>query len=164
MVKAIEDVTNHDVKAVEYFLRDKVKLQRARTRARTRARIASLECICCAQLNGMDQLAGYLHFACTSEDINNLAYARMVQESMYVRNVALVLGLQKHAAVRVLCFFFIFKEQAAETSHADLVMTVAAMVQTTAATPMLALTHGQPATPTTLGKELANFAYVGFEL
>jgi len=47
----------------------------------------------------------------------------------------------------------------------DLVMTVAAMVQTTAAaTPMLALTHGQPATPTTLGKELANFAYVGFEL
>lgn len=104
-VKAIEDVTNHDVKAVEYFLRDK--------------------------LNDMDQLAGYLHFGCTSEDINNLAYARMVQESM---------------------------NKLLKPAMRDLVMTVAAMVQTTAATPMLALTHGQPATPTTLGKELANFA------
>lgn len=65
----------------------------------------------------------------------------------------------------VSCFFFHFsRNKLLKPAMRDLVMTVAAMVQTTAATPMLALTHGQPATPTTLGKELANFAYVGFEL
>jgi adenylosuccinate lyase len=107
-IKNIEAETNHDVKAIEYWLKAKL--------AKNREVLSSLE---------------FIHFACTSEDINNLAYALMVAESraevMLPRLDALVGALKqlarKHAAM-----------------------------------PMLSRTHGQPASPTTLGKELANFA------
>src|SRR5436305_5769091 len=108
-IKNIEAETNHDVKAIEYWLRSKLgKNQEAQ---------GALE---------------FIHFACTSEDINNLSYALMLRESrqkvMLPRLDALVEALRglakRHAAV-----------------------------------PMLARTHGQAATPTTLGKEMANFAH-----
>ena len=107
-IKNIEAETNHDVKAIEYWLKAKL--------AKNREVMSSLE---------------FIHFACTSEDINNLAYALMVGESraevMLPRLDALV-GVLKQLARR----------------HA--------------AMPMVSRTHGQPASPTTLGKELANFA------
>jgi adenylosuccinate lyase len=107
-VKAFEAVTNHDVKAVEYFLREK------------------LEGVSGASGN----LVAFLHFASTSEDINNLSYALMLRD----------------ARQRVL---------------APAMKTLASELRTLAhrfaGVPMLARTHGQPATPTTLGKELANF-------
>lgn len=107
----IERTTVHDVKAVEYFLK---------------RRLAAAEG---TQLPGVSEL---VHFCCTSEDINNLSYALMVQGA--VRDVWL-------PAARALV------EQVAELAreHADV--------------SMLALTHGQPATPTTLGKELAVLAH-----
>lgn len=105
-VKAIEAVTGHDVKAVEYFLREKL----AGTSLAGRA--------------------GFVHFACTSEDINNLAQALMLRDGLAV------LRGEQRALVAVL------RGLAAE--HAE--------------TPMLARTHGQPASPTTLGKEIAVFA------
>ncbi|WP_448630812.1 adenylosuccinate lyase [Cellulomonas soli] len=112
----IERTTVHDVKAVEYFLK---------------RRLAAAP-----QVLGEDTvLAGVgelVHFACTSEDINNLSYALMVRGA--VREVWLP----------------------AATELAD---QVAAMAHEHAQQPMLALTHGQPATPTTLGKELAVLAY-----
>lgn len=105
-VKDIERTTNHDVKAVEYFLKEKI------------AGHAELEF-----------LSEFFHFACTSEDINNLAYAAMLREA---RNEALLpLMDEVVAALRVRAH-----------DYAD--------------QPMLARTHGQPASPTTLGKELAN--------
>ena len=107
-VKAIEAETNHDVKALEYWLREKV-----------------------AGNGELDRAAGFIHFACTSEDINNLAYALMVRDARGV----LTAELEALEARLV--------ELA--HAHADL--------------PMLARTHGQPATPTTLGKEIANFVY-----
>ncbi|HJS22494.1 MAG TPA: adenylosuccinate lyase [Steroidobacteraceae bacterium] len=106
-VKAIEARINHDVKAVEYYVRE--RLQAAGAEA------AHLE---------------FVHFACTSEDINNLAYALMLaaarQEQLLPALSALI-------------------EQLRTLAHAQ------------AETPMLARTHGQPASPTTLGKEVANF-------
>jgi adenylosuccinate lyase len=107
-IKNIEAETNHDVKAIEYWLKAKL--------AKNREVLSSLE---------------FIHFACTSEDINNLAYALMIAESraevMLPRLDALVGALKqlarKHAAM-----------------------------------PMLSRTHGQAASPTTLGKEMANFA------
>nr|MBP6515279.1 adenylosuccinate lyase [Steroidobacteraceae bacterium] len=108
-VKAIESRTNHDVKAVEYYLRD--RLQAAGAGA------AELE---------------FIHFACTSEDINNLAYALMLDEAR--RQVLLPLMEQLRQALR-----------ARAHAHAEL--------------PMLSRTHGQPASPTTLGKEMANVAH-----
>jgi adenylosuccinate lyase len=107
-VKAIEAETNHDVKAIEYWLKEKVAGNRELERA-----------------------AEFIHFACTSEDINNLAYALMIHKG---RNV-LVTELEALEAQLV----------ALAHAHADL--------------PMLARTHGQPATPTTLGKEMANFIH-----
>ena len=109
-VKELEKETNHDVKAVEYFLREK--------------------------LNGVSsaatKLGPYIHFACTSEDINNLAYALMLTDA---RQHVLVPGMKALTDdLRALAHEF-----------ADL--------------PMLSRTHGQPASPTTLGKELANFVY-----
>jgi len=107
-VKALESTTNHDVKAVEYFLRE--KLEGVSSHGNT--------------------LIAFLHFACTSEDINNLAYAQMLRD---VRQTVLVPKLAALAAdLRRLAHRF-----------ADV--------------PMLARTHGQTASPTTLGKEMANF-------
>jgi adenylosuccinate lyase len=108
-VKAIEKTTNHDVKAVEYHLRH------------------ALEAAGCtpAQLE-------FVHFACTSEDINNLAYALMLAEA---RRAVLLPGLARLEAT--------LAKLAHE--HADL--------------PMLSRTHGQAASPTTLGKELANVVH-----
>ncbi len=107
-VKAIEATTNHDVKAVEYFLKERVagdpELERAKE---------------------------FFHFACTSEDINNLSYGLMLAEAR--RDVLLPLMDRVVAAVRALAHRF-----------ADV--------------PMLSRTHGQPASPTTLGKEMANVA------
>jgi len=107
-IKALEAKTNHDVKAVEYFLRQKLE----------------------GVDNGSGRLASFIHFACTSEDINNLAYALMLRDA---RQRVLLPALRDiGGALRELAHRF-----------ADV--------------PMLARTHGQPATPTTLGKEVANF-------
>ena len=108
-VKAIEATTNHDVKAVEYWLRE---------------RFAGNE-----ELRGA---AEFIHFACTSEDINNLAHARMVKAG---RDAVLLPAIDRIVA----------RLEALASQHADLAM--------------LARTHGQPATPTTMGKEMANVAH-----
>ena len=107
-IKDIEATTNHDVKAVEYFIKDKFRGQ--------------------AALN--DSLE-FIHFACTSEDINNLSYALMLKDS---RSIVLD------------------KMQQMIDSIVDLAITHADQ-------PMLSRTHGQTASPTTLGKEMANVAY-----
>ena len=108
-VKAIEAETNHDVKAVEYFLRERLK---------DNAEVM--------------KVAEFIHFACTSEDINNLAHALMLKRA---RDSVLLPALDR------------------------IVEKLAAFSHELAAVPMLAHTHGQPASPTTLGKEMANFAY-----
>ena len=105
-VKAIERSTNHDVKAVEYWLKERFSAVPEIVRA-----------------------AGFIHFACTSEDINNLAYGLMLAAAR--RDVLL-------------------------PALATLVAELRALAHQHAALPMLARTHGQPATPTTLGKEIAN--------
>jgi adenylosuccinate lyase len=105
-VKEIEATTNHDVKAVEYFIRERLG-DGPETQA----------------------LKDFLHFACTSEDINNLAYALMLRSA---RNDVIL------PAMREVCG----KLQSMARDHA--------------AQPMLSRTHGQTASPTTLGKELAN--------
>ena len=106
-VKAIERTTNHDVKAIEYWLKERF-----------------------ADVPEIARAAEFIHFACTSEDINNLAYDRMLGDAR--RDVLLPVLAELTADLRAL-------------AHAH------------AALPMLGRTHGQPATPTTLGKELANF-------
>jgi adenylosuccinate lyase len=108
-IKAIEAETNHDVKAIEYWLRDRL-----------------------GQNREVQRSLGFIHFACTSEDINNLAYALMLAESR-VRVMLPALD-RVIAALRALA-----------RAHAE--------------RPMLARTHGQPASPTTLGKEVANFVH-----
>ena len=107
-VKAIERETNHDVKAVEYFVREQL--------GSAGAPAGSLE---------------FVHFACTSEDINNLAYALMLSEA------------REHVLLPAI---------AGVTSHLD------GLADRHAALAMLSRTHGQPASPTTLGKEAANFS------
>ena len=109
-VKVLEAETNHDVKAVEYFLREKLD----------------------GTSNAATALGPYLHFACTSEDINNLAYALMLTDARQKVLIPSMKTLTKDL-------------QTLAHEFADL--------------PMLARTHGQPASPTTLGKELANFVY-----
>jgi adenylosuccinate lyase len=104
-VKQIEARTNHDVKAVEYYVREVLLAAGAST--------ANLELV---------------HFGCTSEDINNLSYAKLL-----------------HAARVVL-----------QAAAAELTAALAALAHAHADLPMLARTHGQPASPTTLGKEFAN--------
>ncbi len=108
-VKAIEQETNHDVKAVEYWLREVLS---------TNAEALSA--------------LSFLHFACTSEDINNLCYSLMLRDS------------RQHVMLPVLDRVI---EKLRQLAHrlADL--------------SMLSRTHGQPATPTTLGKEMANVVY-----
>ena len=105
-VKAIERQTNHDVKAVEYWLKERF-----------------------AAVPEVARVAEFIHFACTSEDINNLAHGIALVEAR--RDVLLPLLHDVTADLRALAH-----------AHAGL--------------PMLARTHGQPATPTTLGKEIAN--------
>ncbi len=104
-VKAIEKTTNHDVKAVEYFLKEKI------------AGHAELE-----------KVSEFIHFACTSEDINNLSYALMLKAGR-----AVILA-QIEAVIS----------------------SLTKLAKDTAAQPMLSRTHGQSATPTTVGKEIAN--------
>ncbi|OCR24404.1 adenylosuccinate lyase [Pseudomonas syringae] len=108
-VKEIERTTNHDVKAVEYLLKEQA-----------------------AKLPELDKVSEFIHFACTSEDINNLSHALMLREGR--DNVMLPLMRQIAESIRELAIRF-----------ADV--------------PMLSRTHGQPASPTTLGKELANVVY-----
>ncbi|HZI84400.1 MAG TPA: adenylosuccinate lyase [Casimicrobiaceae bacterium] len=105
-VKAIERTTNHDVKAVEYWLKERFAAQPEIARA-----------------------AEFIHFACTSEDINNLAYALMLSEA---------------------------REQVLLPEMGGLVADLRSLARAHAELPMLGRTHGQPATPTTLGKEIAN--------
>ena len=107
-VKEIEAITNHDVKAVELYIDEKLKDM------------------------GMEQLVSFVHIGCTSEDINNTAYAAMIK-------TAIVNVWQKKA----------------ET----LIEKVDALAKENAGIAMLAHTHGQPATPTTVGKEFAIFAH-----
>jgi adenylosuccinate lyase len=108
-IKNIERTTNHDVKAVEYFIKERI------------AGNAELEAV-----------GEFIHFACTSEDINNLAYALMLREGR-----GQVLLPQVDAVVTAI--------RDLAHAHAEL--------------PMLSRTHGQPASPTTLGKEMANFVH-----
>ena len=108
-VKNIERSTNHDVKAVEYFLKERI------------AGNAELEAV-----------AEFIHFACTSEDINNLAYALMLREA---------------------------RTQALLPAADQLIDALRSMAHGFADLPMLSRTHGQPASPTTLGKEFANVVH-----
>jgi adenylosuccinate lyase len=107
-VKEIEKTTNHDVKAIEYFLKEKVAGHK--------------------ELHAINE---FIHFACTSEDINNLAYALMLKDAR--ANVVLPVMTQ-------------------------VIDAIVGLAQQHAAQSMLSRTHGQPASPTTLGKELANVA------
>ena len=108
-VKAIEATTNHDVKAVEYFLKEKL-----------------------AGNPEVVKVAEFIHFACTSEDINNLCHALML----------------KHARSDVML-----------PALDDIITRLTTLARDLAALPMLAHTHGQPASPTTLGKEMANVVH-----
>ncbi|PZP24648.1 MULTISPECIES: adenylosuccinate lyase [Pseudomonas] len=108
-IKEIERTTNHDVKAVEYLLKEQA-----------------------AKLPELAKVSEFIHFACTSEDINNLSHALMLREGR--DTVLLPLMRQVAESIRELAVKF-----------ADV--------------PMLSRTHGQPASPTTLGKELANVVY-----
>ena len=107
-IKTIERTTNHDVKAVEYFLKEKT-----------------------AHIDELKQAGEFIHFACTSEDINNLSHALMLKNG---RQILLNTMLELQNAIAALA-----------VTHAD--------------QPMLSRTHGQTASPTTLGKEMANVAY-----
>lgn len=107
-IKEIERTTNHDVKAVEYFLKEKI-----------------------ANIDELKNAGEFIHFACTSEDINNLSHALMLKSGRDV----LVASMQQ----------IIDSVVALSEKHAD--------------QPMLSRTHGQTASPTTLGKEMANVAY-----
>ncbi len=108
-VKAIEATTNHDVKAVEYFLKE---------RTQGNAEIAAV--------------SEFFHFACTSEDINNLSHALMLKGA---RDAVLLPALEK------------------------LIARLTELAHEFAELPMLSRTHGQPASPTTVGKEIANVVY-----
>jgi len=108
-VKEIESSTNHDVKAIEYFLKEKTL---------GNAEIA--------------KVSEFIHFACTSEDINNLSYALMLKDA---RDQVLLGRMDR------------------------IIETIQDLAQRYAAEPMLARTHGQPASPTTVGKELANVGW-----
>ncbi len=108
-VKEIERTTNHDVKAVEYLLKEKISKNQE-----------------------LEAISEFIHFACTSEDINNLSHALMLREGR-----SQVLLPQMDGIIDAI------KQLAHE--HAE--------------QPMLSRTHGQPASPTTLGKEMANVVY-----
>jgi adenylosuccinate lyase len=105
-IKAIERTTNHDVKAVEYWLKERF-----------------------AQNPEVARVAEFFHFACTSEDINNLSHGLMLMDG---------------------------RTQVLVPAISAIVTALRGVAQANAAVPMLARTHGQPATPTTVGKEIAN--------
>ena len=107
-IKEIERTTNHDVKAVEYYLQERLKG------------------------SSLEDVGQWIHFCCTSEDINNLSYALMVRGGI--------------------------EDEWLPQARA-LVERVAEVAEETRATPLLARTHGQPASPTTLGKEMAVFVH-----
>lgn len=107
-VKKIEKITNHDVKAVEYFLKQK-----------------------CSSNPEVAKVLEFFHFGCTSEDINNLSHALALKEAVNTVMFPVMIDICK-----ALCSL------ATQNAHI----------------PMLSRTHGQPASPTTLGKEMANFA------
>ncbi|OAV00049.1 MULTISPECIES: adenylosuccinate lyase [Moraxella] len=107
-IKEIERTTNHDVKAVEYFLKERI-----------------------ADIDELANAGEFIHFACTSEDINNLSHALMLKSG----RDTLVSSMQQ------------------------IIDEIAKLADTHAAQPMLSRTHGQTASPTTLGKEMANVAY-----
>ncbi len=108
-IKTIERTTNHDVKAVEYFLKNKT-----------------------AGHTVLDSAREFFHFACTSEDINNLSYALMLKEA---------------------------RETSILPQCDEIIAAISSLANDTAAQPMLSRTHGQTASPTTVGKEMANVAY-----
>lgn len=108
-IKTIEKTTNHDVKAVEYFLKEKVNSNQ--------------------ELQAINE---FIHFACTSEDINNLSYALMLKTA---RDTVIVPYWTK------------------------LIDIITAQAKAYRDLPLLSRTHGQPATPSTIGKEFANVAY-----
>ncbi len=112
-IKQEEQRTNHDVKAVEYFLKKRI------------AALAATEGVDAA----LAQATEFIHFACTSEDINNVSHALMIRAS---RDEVLLPAVDR------------------------IIETLRALAHAQAATPMLSRTHGQAATPTTLGKEIAN--------
>jgi adenylosuccinate lyase len=105
-IKDIEKTTNHDVKAVEYFIKERF-----------------------AGNTELESIAEFVHFACTSEDINNLSHALMLRDG-----ICKVLG----------------------PAMAQICAALSALAHDTASAPMLSRTHGQTASPTTMGKELAN--------
>jgi adenylosuccinate lyase len=108
-IKNIERTTNHDVQAVEYFLKEHIAGN--------------------AELEAVSEL---IHFGCTSEDINNLSHALMLREG---RGQVLIPQMD------------------------EVIEAVRGLAHDLAGAPMLSRTHGQPASPTTLGKEMANVAY-----
>ncbi|BAP58861.1 adenylosuccinate lyase [Candidatus Tachikawaea gelatinosa] len=108
-IKEIEKKTNHDIKAVEYFLKEKI-----------------------IQNKQLKSIAEFLHFSCTSEDINNLAYALMLKKA----RTEIIIPCCK-----------------------DLINLAKNLAYKYKKIPLLSRTHGQPATSTTMGKEIANFVY-----
>ncbi|MEX6314244.1 adenylosuccinate lyase [Providencia manganoxydans] len=108
-IKEIERTTNHDVKAVEYFLKEKV-----------------------AQVPALHAVSEFIHFACTSEDINNLSHALMLKTA---------------------------REEVLLPQWRQMIDKVTTMAHEYRSLPLLSRTHGQPATPSTIGKEFANVAY-----
>lgn len=107
-IKEIERTTNHDVKAVEYFLKEKIR-----------------------HSDELDNVSEFIHFACTSEDINNLSYALMLKEGTE--------SLAKY--------------------QQEVCQSIRSLAAQFAEIPMMARTHGQPASPSTMGKEMANVVY-----
>jgi len=108
-VKDIERTTNHDVKAVEYFIKEHIQNNKE-----------------------LDAISEFVHFACTSEDINNLSHALMLNEA------------REHVIIPTMD---------------DLIDAIKRIAHEFAETPILSRTHGQPASPSTLGKEMANVVY-----
>ncbi|MFO7753511.1 MAG: adenylosuccinate lyase [Desulfobacteraceae bacterium] len=106
-IKAIERTTNHDVKAVEYFIKERL------------------------EASGLSRLKEWVHFACTSDDINNISYALMIRKGK-----SLLVDLLDELLEKI-------EDRAREYKSV----------------PMMSRTHGQPATPTTVGKEFVNFAW-----
>lgn len=106
-IKEFEKQTNHDVKAVEYYLKDKFQ-----------------------ENEQLKSCVAFIHFACTSEDINNLAYALMIKQAI---------------------------AQVIQPTIAEIMGSITLLGKQHADVAMLSRTHGQPATPTTMGKELVNF-------
>lgn len=107
-IKTIESTTNHDVKAVEYFLKEKT-----------------------ADNQEINRVTEFIHFACTSEDINNLSHGLMLKKGL---------------------------DDVVVPQMKQLISAIADLAKRYKTLPMMARTHGQPASPTTLGKEMANVA------